>query len=137
MAGEQEVERWAERAMDVLDRKFMSEGNTMTQEDYDAEVRIINVVAEDAMAPTQPARKQKIHPRHYPDVQSFTLAYVANELIAYPKPSAMDDYLEAKAKLDTRAQVAQDASERAYEIYDDFLEHAQELYERGVGPSWD
>jgi hypothetical protein len=137
MSNEQEVERWAERAMDVLDRKFMSEGNTMTQSDYDAEVRIIKVVADDAMSPRQTAQKRKINPRFYTDVKSFTEAYVANELIAYPKPDRTDDYLEAKAKLDIRAQVAQDASERAYEIYDDFLEHAQELYERGVGPSWD
>ena len=78
-----------------------------------------------------------IHPRHYADFDRYADAVVRAAIADMPSPGHYDDYDAYVAKRQAIYAASVNAEEAARDKWEAYVEHMEDLYERGVGPAWD
>jgi hypothetical protein len=79
-------------------------------------------------------------PQQYNDITAFEDAYVAwslRDCPAIPERVGFDATPEHWAALSLRYETEDAARNRAFELWDEYMENAAIQYEQGIGPAWD
>ena len=76
-------------------------------------------------------------PRKFANYEAFAAAVAHAVIQALPAVTNYDDYAERRAKRDAIRAALDAAEELARDKWEAHVEHMEELYERGVGPSWE
>ena len=75
-------------------------------------------------------------PRHFTDFDSYERAVVAFKLAQVPGITRYDSHDEAVRKAKAIAAAEHDAKDMAYDNWNAWVEHCEELHERGLGAGW-
>lgn len=78
-----------------------------------------------------------IHPRHYADFDRYADAVVHAAIAGLPSPDHYDDHDTFLAKRQAIYAAMSAAEAEARDEWEAYIEHMEELYERGVGPAWE
>lgn len=80
---------------------------------------------------------QDITPHGFSNLDDFTAAFIDRRLSQFEKVRPYHDHQTAQAIKRNNEKDAEYAREDAFEIWWRHVDNMEELYNRGVGPSWD
>lgn len=78
-----------------------------------------------------------ISPHRFTNYDSFADAVAHDAIKALPRVTNYDDYDARRAKRDAIRAALDVAEDVARDKWEAYVEHMEDLYERGVGPGWD
>jgi hypothetical protein len=82
-------------------------------------------------------KKKDVSPRGYTNIDHFIEDFVARRIAGCEVVTGYHSFAAAQSIGRRNADIRYRAMDDAREAWDAYLEHMEELYERGIGPSWE
>jgi hypothetical protein len=76
-------------------------------------------------------------PSQFKDFDAFCNAFTAHAIAALPPVTRDDSRKDAIKKSMAIADAEEQAMDIAYDKWIDWIEHCEEMFERGIGPGWE